>query len=88
LAHFITDFFPNPSANSNVETAQRFNIGLLAFVKAPATMLLLFRPITHHAGSGSLRKALGVADGEGLAPGKALDVAEGERLALGTALFL
>jgi hypothetical protein len=43
---------------------------------------------TIHAGSGFVRKALGVAEGEGLAPGKALDVPEGERLALGTALFL
>lgn len=50
--------------------------------------ITLFQPITHHAGIGSFRKALGVAEGEGLAPGKALDVAEGERLALGTALFL
>jgi hypothetical protein len=50
--------------------------------------ITLFRPITHHAGSGSVRKALGVAEGEGLAPGEALDVAEGERLALSTALFL
>jgi len=50
--------------------------------------ITLFRPITHHAGSGSVRKALGVAEGEGLAPGKALDVGEGERLALGTVLFL
>jgi hypothetical protein len=73
----------------HVETAQSFNIGLLAFVRAPATVLLpFFPPITHHAGSGSVREALGVADGEGLAPGKTLDVADGERLALRTALFL
>ena len=49
---------------------------------------VLFRPITHQAGSGFVRKALGVAEGEGLAPGNSFEVAEGERFALGTALFL